>query len=319
MRTNTLLAPILALSLAACSLYDPLSGQDQADPQTPDPSGVVPSGFDPAEADPAGLEAREPHPEWPDTGRIDYWIPLSIDGWRGTGLDLDSGSTDSWYGGPGECTNGMGLIGWDVAGFEYRRLAINDTLGSTGTDLNDQALQSQEQAFEEGHDRGILLTTDQGAVYALTDVRQEGPNDQMIISFTAERMEPGICDPVCKSGRFQPSRIGRVQVELDRGLLYDTSMSLCGTPSDVHMQPHDMLLEPSTISAVGGKLGIVPQTTYPELSQRPDPAVFALRELDLRQAFAGVLVVETDEGRVYKLNPLMDQEGLLKGIEFGAL
>lgn len=290
-RIHTLLAPILAFSLAGCSLYDPLHGQKKAAPDDPIPDPPVVDTYD---------------------------IPLSTE-LRGTGLDLDTGMTESWYYGPGECHNHMALVGWDLAAFEQHDLAINDNLGSYGTDLEGRPVESRELMMVECRERGVLVTTDQGAVFLLTDALVYGPYDQQRFSVTAELVEPGICDPACGAGRLALVRLGRVQVELDQGLLVETSGAACGVPSEAYQQPFDLLFEPSAITASQARLAFVPGRTFADLHTRPAPEDYGLETVAVPAGRQGVIVIETDEGRVFKLDPLLNDEGRLTGVDFERL
>lgn len=292
MRIHTLLAPVLIFTLAACSTYDALPGQG------PHPQD------DPID-----------EPDQPEL--VTYDIPLSIE-LRGTGLDLDSGLTDGWFT-FAECGDVMVLVGWDLAAFEQQDLKINDRLGSYATDLQGREVPSPADLMAEARWRGVLVTTDQGAVYRLTDAQVYGPMDGQRFSVTAERLSPGACDPNCEAGRFELPAIGRVQVELDHGLLVETSGALCGVPSEAQTRPHDLLFEPDAISAAGARTAFLTGRSFHDVVTRPDPAVYTRETIAIPLPDPGVIVVETDEGRAFKLDPLLDDQGRLIGIDYARL
>jgi len=244
MRIHTLLALFLIFSLSGCSTYDALPGQDQKPQDDP---------ID--EPDPSALAT--------------YDIPMSVEH-RGTGLDLDSGLSDGWYS-YAECGDMLVLLGWDLAAFEQRDLKINDRFGAYATDLEGRPVQAPDALMDEARWRGALVTTDQGAVYRLTDALVYGPMDQQRFSVTAERVAPGVCDPACDAGRFELPRIGRVHVDLDQGLLMETSGALCGVPSDAQTLPYDLLFEPTAITASQARMTFVAGLNFQDLHAPPQP------------------------------------------------
>ena len=86
------------------------------------------------------------------------------------------------------------------------------------------------------------------------------------------------------------------------------SVALCGTPERFEREGLDLALKPDAMVARLGVLAFIPGQTYSDLHTRPDLEAFVQDRVPVPLAAEGVIVVETDAGRVYKLAPLYSED-----------